>query len=173
MLLIHNNEPKTLPLHFVLQEGMCTYQNVNSAAAKQIMEKHTLFLSRTTCQQCHVNGVTQRRKKGLQCLVVLVSQNLRRRHNACLKPVINRQQAAEQSHQRLARTDIPLQQAVHLMTGLEVLMNLADNTFLRIGQFERKRFVQRVETVANQRHPKTGIHLAALLLAKKLQLDVE
>ena len=72
---------------------------------------------------------------------MLVSQNLRRRHDAGLISVINSEQAAHEGYEGLSGTYIALQKTVHLMAGLEVIVYLMYDAFLCTGKGKRQGLV--------------------------------
>ena len=98
-----------------------------------------------------MHGIAKRRQERFEGLIMLVRQNLRRRHDTGLIAVIHRQETAEEGDERLTRTHISLQQTVHLMAGLEVVVYLVDDAFLRTRQVKWQGFVQRVKTTTYQR----------------------
>ena len=69
---------------------------------------------------------------------------------------------------------VPLQQAVHLMTALEVLADLLDHAFLRTGEVVRERLVAAVERLAHPGHGQAhGVPAADVFLLQQGKLQVE
>ena len=140
---------------------------------QSVMDRHPVFRRRGTREQGYVDGVAEWSQEGFEGLIMLVREDLRRRHDTRLVAVIDGEQAAHQRHEGLAGTDVALQEAVHLATGLEVVVYLMDDAFLRVGEVERQGFVERMKTRADQRHGEARVLLTPLHLAQDLELDVE
>ena len=115
----------------------------------------------------------KRSQEGFEGLVVLGGEDLRRRHDTGLVAVIDGEQAAHEGHEGLAGTDVALQEAVHLTTGLEVIVYLVDDAFLRVGEVERQGFVERMKTCTDHRHGEARVLLAPLHLTENLELDIK
>src|SRR3989339_190716 len=67
-------------------------------------------------------------------LVVLVGQYFGGDHQTSLKPIVNSQQHAHESHQCFTTAYIALQQAVHLLPGVGIKPDFAQYPFLCIGE---------------------------------------
>ena len=118
-------------------------------------------------------GVAERSQKGLERFIVLVRQNFSRRHDTCLVTVVNRQEATHQCDKCLTRTDIALQQAVHLFARFEVVVYLVNDAFLCVRQLKRQRFVQGMKACSDHGHRETGVLFPPLHLLENLQLEEE
>ena len=95
------------------------------------------FLSfHRTCQEFHPH--IHSKQQLFDCIVMLVSQNLSRRHHTSLKTIIKGNQHTHQGHQCFPTSHIPLQQTIHLLSATDVLPDFSQNSLLSPGQFERK-----------------------------------
>ena len=111
-----------------------------------------------------MHGIAQRSQERFEGLIVLVRQDLRRSHDTGLIAVIDRQQTAHERYKGLTRTHIALQQAVHLMPRLEIIVNLVNDAFLCSRQVKRQGFVQGVKTTADHWHREARVLLPTLHL---------
>ncbi len=84
----------------------------------------------------------ERRQQPGERRVVLLGQQLGRRHQRRLVVVLDRQQHREQRHDRLAGADIAHEQPVHPFGGGHVGGDLQDRPFLVGGELPRQRFPQ-------------------------------
>ena len=71
--------------------------------------------------------------------VVLLGQDLRRRHERSLKAGFDREQHRGNRHHGFARADIALQQTVHRMMRRQIAPDFCDHFLLRVGQIKRER----------------------------------
>ena len=126
-------------------------EDMDRAVHQAVMDRYAVLGGCRTGQQRYMYGIAKRRQERFERLVVLVSQDLRRCHDTSLITVIHRQETAEEGDEGLTRTYVSLLQAVHLMTGLEVVMYLVDDAFLGAGKIKRQGFVQRVKTTSYHR----------------------
>ena len=78
------------------------------------------------------NGYAQRLQPAAQDDVVLLSENLRRRHQRRLEARFNRQQHRGHGHDRFARANIALQQSIHRPGRPEISAQFLDHSRLRI-----------------------------------------
>ena len=68
---------------------------------------------------------------------MLVGQNLRRRHDTRLVPIVQRQQRRQQRDHGFTAAHIALQQPIHVPPGVQVGADLAHHSFLRSREFKR------------------------------------
>ena len=73
---------------------------------------------------------------------VLLGKHLGGRHQRALVATLHSGQHGADGHQRLAGTDVALQQAMHRMRTGEVVLDLGDRSSLGGGELERQRGVQ-------------------------------
>ncbi len=76
--------------------------------------------------------------------IVLLGEDLGRRHECDRAPALDRLQRGERRHHRLAGADVALQQPLHRLPALEVVRDLAPYLFLCAGQLERHARQQRL-----------------------------
>ena len=85
-------------------------------------------------------GLEQPRDVG----VVLLREDLGRRHERHLQTVLHRDQRREQRDDRLAGADVPLQQPVHRPRLLQIVDDFLQRVLLTVGQLERQHRARRV-----------------------------
>jgi len=128
---------------------------------------------RAAGEQAHVQRhVLHHARDGVE---VLLRKDLRGRHQGALVPVVQRDQHAEQRHQRLAAAHVALHQPAHLPPAAHVLADLLHHALLRIGGLEGD--VLRVERIEELAHPFEAYTLHVPrhqhLLLQQLQLNEE
>ena len=69
---------------------------------------------------------------------MLLGEDFRRRHERDLQPVLHRDERGHQCHDRLAGTDVSLEQPVHRLDALHVADDLGNRLLLISGQLERQ-----------------------------------
>ena len=146
---------------------------MDGAVEQTVVDRYAVLGCRRTREQGYVDSIAERSQEGFEGLVVLVGEDLRRCHDTSLVAVVDGEQATHECDERLAGTDVALQEAVHLATGLEVIVYLVNDAFLRVGEVERQGFVKGMKTVPDQRHGEARVLLAPLHLAKDLELDIK
>ena len=83
---------------------------------------------------------------------MLLGEDLGRRHERDLQPVLHRDQRREQRDDRLSRADVALQQAVHRMRLLQVVDDFLQRLLLAVGQLERQHRARRIANAIVDRH---------------------
>ena len=78
----------------------------------------------------------ERREPRGELPVMLLGEDLGRRHHRCLPPALDGADAPERGDNRLAAADVALQQAVHRVGFGEVTLDLAPGAGLRRGEPE-------------------------------------
>ena len=106
---------------------------------------------------------------------MLFGQNLGGSHDDGLIAVVDGDERTEQGHERLARADVALEQAVHLPARAHVGPNLFNDPLLCAGQFEGQVVVvECVEELAYPAEDKAAYLLAPVAgIAQEAELDVE
>ena len=99
MLLIHNHQAHIRELHRILNQRVCTDEQVDLPALQGRQQLRPLFLGRASCQQLHAHIRTL--EQVLQGGQMLVSQDFRGRHDTGLIAVIDHQQRYHQRHKGL------------------------------------------------------------------------
>ncbi len=83
-------------------------------------------------------------------LQMLLGKDFRRSHHTCLIAVVQGDEHGHESHERLARTYITLQEAVHLSAAAHIGSNFVHHPFLCSRQFERQMMgIEPVEDVGD------------------------
>ena len=67
---------------------------------------------------------------------MLERKDLRRRHQRALSALLNRAHQGGEGHDRLARTDVALQQSLHGLRAVEVGFDCGEHVLLRCGERE-------------------------------------
>ena len=147
VLLVDDNKAEVTELDIVLDEGMGADEEVNLAFGKLLLY---LFLG----------GGTQRAGKEfdphpysfehtLEGVEMLSGEDFGRSHETSLTTIVDSQQHAHQSHQRLATAHITLHEAVHLAATAHILADFLHHAFLRSGEGEGQLLVESIETVTH------------------------
>ena len=106
--------------------------------------------------------------------VMLLGEDLGRRHERDLEAVLHRHQGGHQRNDCLAGADVPLEQPVHRDRPLHVFHDFRNHLLLIAGQFERKhpprRFADRIGDYYGARLP---VFLSTALAQHQPQLKEE
>ena len=94
----------------------------------------------------------QRFEQASEGAEVLLGQDLRRRHHRGLVARLDRGEHGERGHDRLAGTDVTLEQPVHRKGRGHILSDLIPDPLLRRGQRERQRAPQTLRERAGRLH---------------------
>ncbi len=103
---------------------------------------------------------------------MLRRQNLRRRHQRHLVPILNRHQRRLHRNDRLTRTHITLQQTTHRLRPAHIARNLSQHPLLRRRRMKRKHLLDRL-THLHIRHKRRALalpHPPPLQLQPQLQI---
>ncbi len=109
---------------------------VQRAAGELGLRLPPLFRRRRPGQQRHAEP--RRLEQPADVDVVLLGEDLGRRHERDLEAVLHRDERGHQRDDGLARADVPLQQPVHRVRPLHVADDLGDDLLLIAGQPERQ-----------------------------------
>ncbi len=172
MLLVDDGESQGPELYRILNQRMCADQDADAAVLQSRMDFAPCGGTRIPGEQSalHARG----RKVFGDIRKVLLGKDFGRGHHAGLVTVPHSDEGTQDRDHGLAGTDVPLQQAVHLMAAAHVLADFPDDPFLGIGQFIRKRVVASVEGFPDRRHGKAHHTAAAdIFLLEEGQLQKE
>ena len=135
VLLVDDGQSKAREDHVVLDDGMRADEDMDITIL-QVVEDGLAFLAlHAAREQFDPYGhVAQKLAEGLQ---VLLGQYFGRCHDASLTAIVDGNERTHQRHKGLARTNVTLQQTVHLATRTHVLAYFLQHTLLRTCQFER------------------------------------
>ena len=142
VLLVDDHEPETLELHALLHERVGAQDQVHPARLQvgpHFPARGPLDRAR---QQRHAKA--RGRQEPLDVQIVLLGENLGRRHEGHLQAVLHRDDCRLQRDDRLSRPDIPLQQPIHRARLLHVGDDLRQRLFLGSGRLERQHALQRL-----------------------------
>ena len=173
MLLVYHDHAQRLKKHRVFQHGMRPDQNPYLAVFQSVQNSLSPLSFHRPRQQFHPYGHPE--QQVLESHIMLLRQNLGRRHDTSLKTIVQCNQDAHQSHQCLPAAYIALQQTVHLSPAPHILTNLTNDSFLRSGQLKRQiLFIKRMKQLAY-----TGKHITTVFLTTLtrilyyIQLNIE
>jgi len=136
VLLINNNQPQVGKLHILFKHGRCSRKNIHPAFGQLPRQFRTLSRRHPPDQQPPAD--TAALQISLDALHVLAGKNFRRSHDDGLLFIGRRQQCRIQRNNRLARTDIPLQQAIHRNRPLHIRYDFLNDALLLSRQQKRK-----------------------------------
>ena len=143
MLLIDDSQAQAGKLHGGLNECVGPNQNVHLARCHPLQNRLAGCAFDRTGQQLHPHGHGSEELP--QALQVLLGQDLRGRHDGRLVSIVDGDERRQQRHHCLSTAHIPLQQPVHVPTGVHVGTDLSQHAFLCVRQGERQLVV--VESV--------------------------
>ena len=152
---------------------MGTHQDVDVARHESFEHSPTLLSLHGSRKEFHTHR--QIAQKFTQGVEVLLSQDLRRCHDARLTTIVNSDECHHQCHECLTTAHIPLQESVHLSSRLHVGTNLTDDTFLSFGQLEGQMVVEEaVEMFTNGvEHDALVAQLTVFHIAQDVQLHIK
>ena len=145
VLLVDDAEAQAVKNHVILEQGVGADHDLNLAGSDQI----ELFLSDLALVAAGQNEGrdADRGQMRLQAFQMLARQDFGRRHQGGLKTGGGEIGHGQHGHHRLARADIPLNQARHAKARGEVPANFVQGATLRARELEGKfRFQFQAET---------------------------
>ena len=140
VLLIGNDHTQVRKHRSIGQQRMSAHRQINGAGGNGLPDGLLFRLLHRAGQQ--PNTQTQRRKQLLQGLVMLLSQDLRRRHQCRLLVIVSRQIGRSGSHHSLAAAHIALDQAVHGRAPAHIGSDFVDGPLLSARQGKGQRPVK-------------------------------
>ena len=157
MLLVDDDQPELVELDRLLGERVRADDEVDRAAR----ELGARISRRFAAVALPVSEATRNRdaiEQPPNRQVVLVRQNLGRRHERDLQAVLHRDERGEQRDDRLAGADVALQQPVHRLRPLHVGDDLAQRRLLSVGELERQHAPRRLaDAVVDDHRPRFAI----------------
>ncbi len=165
MLLIHDHQPQLGKLDFLLQQRM--RPNYQLCVSLRDMPPHlplAVRLQRSRQQHNAVPGILQNPPRRE---IMLLRQNLSRRHQGHLASVLNRNDGRLEAHDRLTRSHVPLQQTPHRIRLLHVGRNFLQHALLCGRGMKRQNLLNRRPHPVVQSKCDSGLRL--LLVPLQLQ----
>ena len=146
VLLIHDHEAQPPEFHALLDERVRSDCDHRIPGRAEPVECVLPLTGRERTGEEHVPDVDTRSAQELpNGSSVLLGEQLRRGHQRGLVSALGSQEHREESHERLARTHIALEKAVHPPTRDHVGRDLTQHTRLRAREFEGKARVERAD----------------------------
>ena len=134
VLLIGNDQSQPVIMHFFLDQGMSSHYDI-CLVGSNLFVGQTLFLCRHgTCHQNHLLLNPVSGKQTGNGFVVLLCQDLGRRHQSPLTSVHGRFQKGQYCHNGFSGAYIALYQTVHDQSAFQIPPHLFQNLFLGTGQ---------------------------------------
>ena len=173
MLLVDYGNAEIAEHHRVFYHGMRADKYLHVAVGKAVQYLSSLLAFHDARQQLHAD--VHALHEFLYGGKMLLGKYLSRRHHDGLKTIIDGNEHRHQRHQSLAGTDVALYQAVHLTTGIHVLLYLVHHTLLGTGELERQVvMVELVKRLSHLRHQVALVLLPVVRhIARYVQLHVE
>ena len=127
---------------------MGAHEYLDVTCGEVFQDVFALLALHDTCEEFHSDVyIFQEVTEGLE---VLLGENFRRSHQAGLETIVEGDEHGHQCHEGLARTDITLQEAVHLATAAHVGTYLVHHSLLCPRQLEGEVVgIEAVEDVAD------------------------
>ena len=154
MLLVDHRETQAPERHGLLYQRMRAHDEAGAAPGEPLAHRR-LFRGRHPAEQQlrpDVEGLEQARERGL----VLLGEQLGRRHDRRLVAVLRGEQHREERHDRLAGPHVAHQQTVHPQGRRHVFGDLADGVPLVAGELERQVLLETSRQLALQLEADSG-----------------
>ena len=141
MLFVDDDQAELLEADVALHERVGADDEVHRAGFDLGELLPPGLTTRGPGQQRHAKARRLQQPRDVQ--EVLLGQNLGRRHERHLQAVLHRDERRQQRHDRLARADVALQQAVHRLRPLQVVDDFLQRLPLPRRQLERQHAARR------------------------------
>ena len=173
MLLVDDAKPEIIEHHSGFDQCVRPNEDLHLAGGQGIEYGAAALSFDIAREQLHANA--QILELSRDSFVVLLRQDLCRRHDARLKTIVESQQTSQCGHHRLARSHISLQQTVHLSATAQITMDLAHHAFLCFGEFKRDMVgIEIFEQGTNARKGPTGdFHFPFSVVLENGKLQIE
>ena len=143
VLLIRDDEAEAEKRHRVADERVRADDDVEQTAGERFF--YLAFLPRGHCARQASNADAERFEQRAQRVLVLLGEDLGRRHESTLTVVFVRKPDARRGDERLAGADVALHEAAHRHAGGHVLHGGSNGVPLRPGGREGERAVKCLE----------------------------
>ena len=165
VLFVDDREAQAVKRHCRLYERMRTNEYMDITCRQPLQYLFARLTLYTARKESHPQ--TERRCQLTNPQKMLLRQNLRRRHQACLKTIVDGHEHTHEPDDRLTTAYIPLQQAVHLPAAAQIAAYFPQHPLLGIGQRERQYFMKKtveilpdlIKCVANNHLPPAAVEL--------------
>ena len=166
MLFVDHHDPEATELDVGLEQRVGSYDDLGLARCETLPLAPAIAGFERAGKNPQAVVGTALVEQPPEVPVVLLGQDLGRRHQRRLVAVVHRNQQRQKRDDRLSRADVPLQQAVHAMGRAQVLTDLGEDPLLRPGKLERQQ-------PRESRAQRIGdlVRDAATLLAEVLALE--
>ncbi len=172
VLLVDDHEAERLEPHRLLHQGMRAHHQVHLAGGDRLARAAALGGGKTPGQQR--DPEPRARQQPLHGREVLLGEDFGGRHERDLLPVLHREHRREHGNDRLAGTDVALQQAVHRMRALHVVGDLLQRHALTRREAKRQHGPQRVaDAIVHTRHQRLALGLGLPLAQQQPHLEAE
>ncbi len=136
VLLVDHREPEAPERHRFLDQCVCPDYESRRSGGDPLACRRLLRRAEPADQELRPQG--ERLEQLRQGRVMLLGEELGRRHDHRLVVVLDREQHGEQGHDRLSGADVAHQQAMHADGCRHVVGDLADGAPLVAGELERQ-----------------------------------
>ncbi len=134
VLFVDDGDSKSAKLHVVFDEGMGTYEDVYRAIGYAPGDLSLLLCLCRAREQA--DRRVERGEELAQAFVMLSGKYLGGCHHAGLVAIVHSKEHGEEGNNRLATADISLDEAVHLLSALEVGVYFPDDSLLCVCEIE-------------------------------------
>ena len=175
VLLINHRQPQPRNPRALIKQRMSADENVRLRIRTLGLRREQRHLARVLLSRAGAqrDADAERLQQAAEIQEVLLSENLRRRHERGLEARLHAQQHRAHRHERLAGADIAVQQAIHRTRAGEIVADLRDGPLLRTRERERQRRVQTPHdfTRSAVRFAALGFQLRALRTHRELHRE--
>ena len=134
VLFIRDDQAQIVKINIVLQQRLCPDNDIAGAKDDPFLRPALLLCRQRTGQQDRFKRQSIRFGQFCDRLIVLFGEHLRRCHKCSLMMVHHAHKHRKDRHDRLAGTDIALDQPVHEMGRTQILLDLSPYLFLCIRE---------------------------------------
>ena len=113
MLLVDHGEAQALELDSRLEQRVGAHDELYVTAANPFQNLAPRRRAQRARQQARAACDASLREQATDVAIMLIGQDLRRRHQGGLVAVVHGDEQSQQRHDRLARADVALEQPVH------------------------------------------------------------
>ncbi len=157
VLLVHDDEAQTVKADRLLQEGVGSDGHLHLTRSNRLPKPLPLPYACPSAQEADLNPHGLQDGLGLQ--VVLLRQDLCRRHNRPLEAASHGMDHGQEGHRRLPRPHIPLQEAHHGSRPRHVSLDLLQDPLLGGGKLKPQACPYRRFDARRPRHGTRHIRL--------------
>ncbi len=172
VLLVDDHETQLAEAHVFFDQRVRSDHHVERASTQLRLHLAALLGRRAAGEQRHAEP--RRLEQPPDVDVVLLGEDFGRGHEGHLEPVFHGDDGGHQRHDRLAGSDVPLQEPVHRRGAFHVGDDLGDDLLLVVGEPERQDAAhRRADLVGDLHRTRLQIGFRAPLAQDQPELEEE